>query len=88
MILKKLQSWPIKWFANKDFSNHDRDFGNKIADSIDKEIDNLINGAYELAKKILTQKKDALKAIAAELMIVEVIEGKDLDKFFTDETGK
>ena len=69
-------------FLGKDFSRHDRDFGNKMADSIDKEIDGLIEGGYARAKKIITEKLDTLKAIAAELMQVEVIEGKDLEKYF------
>lgn len=75
-------------FLGRDFSRHDRDFGNKMADAIDKEIDELINESYARAKKILTNKKETLKAIAAELMTVEVIEGKDLEKFFTNEAGK
>ena len=68
-------------FLGRDFAEHDRDFGEKTADSIDQEIDTIIANAYQKAKKILQSKKSNLKKIAAELIKVEVLEGKDLEKF-------
>jgi cell division protease FtsH len=69
-------------FLGKDFSDHDRDYGQKTADAIDTEIDHIINEGYVRAKKIVQSKKALLKTIAADLMKSEVIEGKDLEKYF------
>lgn len=67
-------------FLGKEFTQHDRDFGDKTADQIDQEINDIINSCYLRAKKILTSKKSSLKTIAQELMKQEVIEGQELDK--------
>ena len=64
----------------KEFSQHDRDFGDKTADQIDQEIHKIINNCYSQAKKILFSKKSILRYIAQELMKKEVIEGEELDK--------
>lgn len=67
-------------FLGKEFAQHDRDFGDKTADQIDQELSRIISTSYTRAKKILTNKKNALKFIAQELMKQEVIEGDQLDK--------
>ncbi|MBM3154644.1 MAG: ATP-dependent metallopeptidase FtsH/Yme1/Tma family protein [Chloroflexi bacterium] len=51
-----------------------RNYGEKVAMLIDKEVDALIQKAYTTAKKILTDNKERLKLIADRLMAKETIE--------------
>jgi len=47
---------------------------------IDKEISKLIEYSYNEAKKIISEKKDVIETIAAELLSKEVLEGDELGK--------
>ena len=51
-----------------------RNYGDKVADEIDKEVDVLIQNAYDTAKKILSKDKERLKLIAERLIATETIE--------------
>ncbi|MBM4451473.1 MAG: ATP-dependent metallopeptidase FtsH/Yme1/Tma family protein, partial [Chloroflexi bacterium] len=51
-----------------------RNYGEKVAMLIDKEVDALIQKAYTTARKILTDNKERLKLIADRLMAKETIE--------------
>ncbi|MDR1996780.1 MAG: AAA family ATPase, partial [Candidatus Margulisbacteria bacterium] len=68
-------------FLGRDFVQHDRDFSENTADSIDKEIDAIIAAAYKRALGILQKNKDIMEKLAAELVKKEVIESKALDEF-------
>jgi len=59
-----------------------KDYGDKVADIIDDEVNKLIQDAYETAKKILTENKSKLKLLAKKLIEHETIEGEELDKIF------
>ncbi len=56
-----------------------RDYGDKIADAIDEEVNKIIQHAYDTAKKVLTKNKKRLIRIAERLIAEETLEGKALD---------
>lgn len=68
-------------FLGRDFSEH-KDYGEKTADLIDKEIDDIIHRCYEKAKKLLLKNKDKLMLISKDLREKEIIEGEELDRYF------
>jgi cell division protease FtsH len=61
-----------------------RDYGDKIADVIDEEVYGVIQEAYETARRILTENRSRLEYLSNLLMVKEGLEGKDLEKAFTD----
>jgi len=68
-------------FLGREISEQ-RDYSDKVAEQIDEEVYNIINSAYETAKKLLTENKAKLVHIAEKLITEETIEGKALDKLF------
>ncbi|MDR1114048.1 MAG: ATP-dependent zinc metalloprotease FtsH [Candidatus Margulisbacteria bacterium] len=68
-------------FLGRDFVQHDRDFSEKTADSIDKEMNALLADAYKRAQDILQKHKTIMEKLAQELMKKEVLEGKEFDEF-------
>ena len=68
-------------FLGRDFVEH-KDYGEKTADLIDKEIDNIIHLCYEQARKLILKNKDKLLQISKDLREKEIIEGEELDKYF------
>ena len=61
-----------------------KDYGDKVADVIDEEIEALVNDAYNVAKNILTKNKAKLVHIAEKLMAEETIEGEELKNLFDE----
>jgi cell division protease FtsH len=61
-----------------------KDYGDKVADVIDQEIEALVNSSYNVAKDILTGNTAKLKQVAAMLIAEETIEGKSLDMLFDE----
>ncbi len=61
-----------------------KDYGDKVADVIDQEIEALVNSSYNVAKDILTGNTAKLKQVAAMLIAEETIEGKALDMLFDE----
>jgi len=51
----------------------------EVASLVDKEVSNFMRGAHELAKKLITERKDILDAIAAALVEKETLEQEDFD---------
>ena len=51
---------------------------------IDEEVRNIVEVQYERAKRILTENKDKLTALATQLLEKEVIFKEDLEKIFGD----
>ncbi|MEK7149734.1 MAG: ATP-dependent zinc metalloprotease FtsH [Patescibacteria group bacterium] len=58
----------------------EKNYSEKVAAEIDKEVKNFIDRAYETAKKILTSRKDALKKIAQTLLEKEILEKEEFDR--------
>ncbi len=62
-------------------------YSEKTAESIDSEVQALIDKAYKLAKQVLTQNKKGLKQLAELLLEREVIFSEDLEKIFGKRKG-
>lgn len=57
-----------------------REYSEKVSAEIDAEVSRIINDAYETAKKILTEKRGTLDAIAKALIEVETIEREEFER--------
>jgi cell division protease FtsH len=68
-------------FLGREISEQ-RDYGEKIAQEIDEEVHNIIERAYNTAKKILTENRAKLKQIAEQLIAHEILEEPELNKLF------
>ncbi|HEU65326.1 MAG TPA: cell division protein FtsH, partial [Chloroflexi bacterium] len=68
-------------FLGREISEQ-RDYSDKIAQEIDEEVHNIIQKAYNTAKRILTANKGKLKHLAEELVAHETLNEPDLDKIF------
>jgi len=53
-------------FLGREISEQ-KDYGDKVADEIDEEINRIIQSAHRVAKRILTENKPTLKRVAEEL---------------------
>jgi len=68
-------------FLGREISEQ-RDYSEAVAELIDKEVRTLVNDAYERAKKILVQYRDALDSIAYKLLEVETLTREDFEAIF------
>ena len=59
-------------------------YSETTAQTIDEEVSKIVEGQYVRAKRILTENKDKLTALATKLLEVEVIFKEDLEKIFGD----
>ncbi|MBI2514856.1 ATP-dependent metallopeptidase FtsH/Yme1/Tma family protein [Candidatus Wolfebacteria bacterium] len=57
----------------------EKNYSEKVAADIDKEVKGFIDGALQTAKKIITSRKNVLKAIAKKLMEKETLEREEFD---------
>ncbi len=57
-----------------------KNYSEKVASEIDKEVEKLIRDAQKTAQKIIKQKRTKLKQIAEQLIEKEVIERKEFEK--------
>ena len=69
-------------FLGREISEQ-KDYGDKIADTIDEEVSKIIQQAQETAEKILTENKKKLTKLAEELIVKETLEGKELEAIFS-----
>ncbi|NLE89971.1 MAG: ATP-dependent metallopeptidase FtsH/Yme1/Tma family protein, partial [Dehalococcoidales bacterium] len=60
-----------------------RNYGDTIADVIDQEVNDIINEAYDTAKRILTENRERLDHISNLLIAKEGLEGKEMEEAFT-----
>jgi cell division protease FtsH len=68
-------------FLGREISEQ-RDYSEAVAEQIDKEVRSLVNDAYEKAKKILLQYRDALDTIARKLLEVETLSREEFEALF------
>ncbi len=68
-------------FLGREISEQ-RDYSDKIAQEIDEEVHNIIQGAYETAKQILSANKEKLGQLAQELIAQETLDEPELDRIF------
>jgi cell division protease FtsH len=74
-------------FLGREISEQ-RDYSERFALEIDREVNKLIDEGYATAKKILSENKDKLVSIATILLEKETLEGDELDDLFNSLTGK
>jgi len=70
-------------FLGREISEQ-KDYGDKVADVIDAEVNRIIQQAQDTAKEILTQKRSKLELIAQRLIAEETLEGEELEKLFKE----
>ncbi len=68
-------------FLGREISEQ-RDYSDRAALEIDREINKLIDEAYAVAKKVLADNKDKLIELAQKLIEKETLEGDDLETIF------
>ncbi len=68
-------------FLGKDFG-HTRDYSESVASKIDEEISAIIENAYDICKKLLSENMDKLHLVAAELLEKEKLDGDEFMKLF------
>jgi cell division protease FtsH len=68
-------------FLGREISEQ-KDYGEKIADAIDKEVNQIIWEAHETARTILTDNRQKLELLATKLITQETLEGEELEKVF------
>ena len=73
-------------FLGKEI-HEQRNYGEKVADMIDDEVNRIMQEAYATAKDILSRNKDRMTTIASELYRKETLEGKALEDLFTREVS-
>ncbi len=74
-------------FMGRDFGTT-RDFSEEIAADIDKEIKKIIDERYSIAKKLLTENRDLLDAIAKELLEKETLDDNDVTEIIARIKGE
>jgi cell division protease FtsH len=74
-------------FLGREIAKH-KDYSEKIAEEIDEEVRNLVTGAYEVAKKLLSENYDLLDIFARELLEKETIDGHDIDRMIGELRAK
>ena len=65
-------------FLGREISEQ-RDYSDSVAQTIDEEVHDLIDDAYQTAKKVLTKNKDKLTQLAQHLIEHETAEGEALE---------
>jgi cell division protease FtsH len=73
-------------FLGREISEQ-KDYGEKIANIIDEEVDRIIQEAHSRASKILTENKSKLIQIAQKLIVDETIEAEKLEALFNQPVG-
>jgi cell division protease FtsH len=70
-------------FLGREISEQ-KDYSERFALEIDREIDNLIEEGRKCATDLLTKNKPKLKQLATKLINQETLEGEELEKVFGD----
>ncbi len=68
-------------FLGREISEQ-RDYSEAVAEQIDQEVRSLVNEAYDRARKILVEYRDALDTIAHKLIEVETLTREDFEALF------
>lgn len=72
-------------FLGRDFA-HVRDYSDELAGIIDAEVKDILDAAYARVMRILEAKKEALTALAEELLVHERVEGEDFERLYMEHT--
>jgi cell division protease FtsH len=68
-------------FLGREISEQ-RDYSDQVAQTIDEEVQKLVNEAYTLAKDILNQYRDKLIEISEHLLEVETLNKEEFEALF------
>jgi cell division protease FtsH len=74
-------------FLGREISEQ-RDYSESVAEEIDSEVRRIVGEAYENAKRILTQYREKLDAVARRLLEVETISRDEFEGIFPPPTPK
>jgi len=72
-------------FLGREISE-ERDYGDRVAEEIDQEIQRFIGTAYDRAHTILTANRERLTEVAEYLIVNETVEGEALKALFEGRT--
>ncbi|HUY97097.1 MAG TPA: ATP-dependent zinc metalloprotease FtsH [Verrucomicrobiae bacterium] len=65
-------------FLGRDLGEQ-RNYSEEVAGEIDQEVHSFVDNAYLTAKKVLTQRRHVLRALAEQLVQVETMDGSEMD---------
>jgi cell division protease FtsH len=68
-------------FLGREISEQ-RDYSDQVANEIDAEVRKLVDIAYDRAREIITQHRDALELVANRLVEVESLEEEEFNRLF------
>jgi cell division protease FtsH len=71
-------------FLGREFARH-KDYSEQTAQDIDKEIKQIVDNSYDLARKILEENTDILHSLASSLLEKEALDGDQIDKIIKGE---
>ncbi|HYM50523.1 MAG TPA: ATP-dependent zinc metalloprotease FtsH [Candidatus Limnocylindrales bacterium] len=74
-------------FLGRDLGEQ-RNYSEEVAGEIDQEVHRLVDAAYQRARKILTERKEKMVALAEYLKKEETIEGWQMDAILNSPDGK
>ena len=66
-------------FLGREFTQH-RDYSEMTAQRIDKEVTDILTGAYEKARQLIMDNPDILHTMANSLLEKETLDSKDIDE--------
>jgi cell division protease FtsH len=73
-------------FLGKEIGEQ-RDYSDAVAQEIDEEVRGIVHEAYERAKEVLTQQREALDRIAQRLIEIETLEADEFCALFEGTDG-
>jgi len=62
----------------------ERDYSEEVANAIDREVRKIISQCYERAKRLLSDHREVLERIVAELLERETLDSEELDRIFEE----
>ncbi len=68
-------------FLGREISEQ-RDYSETVAEKIDMEVRSIVNDSYQEAKRILTEYRENLDAVATKLLEVETLSKDEFEKIF------
>ena len=71
-------------FLGREISQH-RDYSEQTAQTIDREVRDIVERNYQRAREILSQKLDILHSLAKALLEYETIDGEEVDRIVRGE---
>ena len=74
-------------FMGRDFGTT-RDFSEEFAAELDREVKNIIDSRYEVARNLLVENRDLLDAISNELLEKETLDDEEVTNIINTNRGE